>query len=84
MTEAGDIALISPCEDAFCITFTIGEHSGKQVGHLSVDGLAYSGNLIIPVNDQEVAVDAVFNENTLQIKGCVMMVVCKTQVWVKQ
>ncbi len=84
LTESGDTAVISPCDDAFCITFATGEYSGKELGHLSFDGVAYSGMLVVPFNDQELSVDAILEENILQIKACPLVVFCKTQTWTKQ
>lgn len=84
LTESGDTAIISPCDDAFCITFATGEYSGKELGHLSFDGVAYSGTLVVPFNDQELSVDATLDDGILQIKACPLVVFCKTQTWTKQ
>ena len=82
-TASGETAVIGPCGGAFCVTLKTGKHAGKQIGKLSGKGNSYSGEITDPANDKTYSGSGTVSGNSLNMKGCVLKVLCKSQNWSK-
>jgi uncharacterized protein (DUF2147 family) len=80
-TKSGENASIAACGGAFCITVTTGKYAGKRIGKLSGSGSDYSGEITDPTDDKTYSGSASVNGASMQLKGCVMSVFCKSQTW---
>jgi uncharacterized protein (DUF2147 family) len=80
-TQSGETAQISPCGSAFCVTLKTGKHAGKQIGRMSGSGTSYSGEITDPANDKTYSGSGAVSGNSLQMKGCVLKILCKSQTW---
>lgn len=82
-TASGETAQIVKCADSFCIIVKTGKFAGKQIGKLSGSQTDYSGEVTDPANDKTYSGSASVSGGSLQLKGCVMKVLCKSQTWTK-
>jgi uncharacterized protein (DUF2147 family) len=82
-TMAGDTAVISPCGDSFCIVLRTGKFAGKKIGRLSRTGSSYTGEITDPKDDKIYNGSGDVSGKSLQMKGCVMKVLCKSQTWTR-
>lgn len=82
-TQSGETAQISPCGSAFCVTLKTGKYAGKQIGHMSGSGTSYSGEITDPANDKIYTGTGAVSGNSLEMKGCVLKILCKSQTWTK-
>lgn len=80
-TQSGETANIAKCGSDFCIKLVTGTHSGKQIGKLAGKGDSYVGEITDPANDKTYSGSGSINGNTLSMKGCVMKILCRTQLW---
>ncbi len=83
-TLSGETAAITACGSSFCITLKTGAHAGKQIGKLAPDGSGYKGTIVDPADDKEYSGSADVNGAVLTLKGCALIVFCKTQEWHRQ
>ena len=83
-TLSGETAAIAACGSSFCITLKTGAYAGKQIGKLAPDGNGYKGTIVDPVDDKEYSGNAEVNGAVLTLKGCALIVFCKTQEWHRQ
>ena len=79
----GGIVDISPCGGGFCATVISGEHKGKDAGTMSGSGAAYEGTVTDPRDDNTYSGSAKVEGDTMNLTGCALKVLCKTQVWVR-
>ncbi len=83
-TQSGDNATISSCGGSFCIKLTSGEYAGKQIGKITANGAnKYKGKVTDPADDKTYSGSATLNGKSLDMTGCVLAVICKTQKWSK-
>nr|WP_316653356.1 DUF2147 domain-containing protein [uncultured Gellertiella sp.] len=82
-TASGDTAAIASCGGAYCVTLITGKFAGKTIGKVSGSGDSYSGEITDPKNDKTYAGSASLSGNELKMKGCVLMVLCKSQTWTR-
>ncbi|BCH60186.1 DUF2147 domain-containing protein [Agrobacterium vitis] len=82
-TASGETAEIASCGTAFCITLKTGKHAGKQIGKLSGAGASYTGEVTDPDNDKTYSGSANVQGKSLNLKGCVLAVLCKSQTWTR-
>jgi uncharacterized protein (DUF2147 family) len=82
-TASGATAEIAPCGGSFCVTLKSGKHSGKQIGKLAGSGDSYKGEITDPETDKTYSGSGSVSGNSLQMKGCVMAVLCRSQTWTR-
>lgn len=82
-TASGATAEIAPCGGSFCVTLKSGKHSGKQIGKLAGSGGSYKGEITDPETDKTYSGSGSVSGNSLQMKGCVMAVLCRSQTWTR-
>lgn len=82
-TASGATAEIAPCGGSFCVTLKSGKHSGKQIGKMAGNGGNYKGTITDPEADKTYSGSGSVSGNSLQMKGCVMSVFCKSQTWTR-
>lgn len=82
-TASGETAAIVECGSAYCVTLKTGKHAGKQIGKLSGSNGRYSGEITDPAADKTYSGSGSVNGNSLQMKGCVLKVLCKLQTWTR-
>jgi len=82
-TASGETAEIASCGGAFCVTLKTGKFAGKRIGKLAGAGTEYSGEITDPAADKTYSGYGTVSGNSLQMKGCVMSVFCKSQTWKK-
>ncbi|MDQ0454219.1 DUF2147 domain-containing protein [Rhizobium paknamense] len=82
-TASGETAAIGICGKDFCITLKTGKHAGKMIGKLAGTGASYKGEITDPTNDKTYTGSAEVSGTSLQLKGCVLAVLCKSQTWTK-
>jgi uncharacterized protein (DUF2147 family) len=82
-TQSGETAAIGKCGSAYCIVLKTGKYAGKQIGKLAGGGGTYEGNIIDPADDKTYSGSAKVAGAGMKLKGCVAMVLCKTQNWSK-
>lgn len=80
-TASGETAQIAACGGSFCVTLKSGKYAGKQIGKLAGSGNSYSGEITDPKDDKTYSGSGTVNGNSLKMKGCVLMVLCKSQTW---
>ena len=80
-TASGATAQIAPCGGAYCVTLKSGKHAGKQIGKMSGKGSDYKGTITDPEADKTYSGTGSVSGNSLQMKGCVLAVLCKSQTW---
>ncbi|MCJ8519060.1 uncharacterized protein (DUF2147 family) [Pseudorhizobium tarimense] len=82
-TASGETAIIGSCGGAYCVTLKTGKHAGKQIGKLSGTNGTYTGQITDPANNKTYSGSGTVNGNSLQMKGCVLKVLCKSQTWTR-
>jgi len=82
-TELGDTASIASCGGGYCITLKSGKHAGKQIGTFSGKDGTYSGKLTDPEANKTYDGSLTVSGTALNMKGCVLKVVCESQTWPK-
>ncbi|OHV76145.1 DUF2147 domain-containing protein [Ensifer sp. LCM 4579] len=82
-TASGATAEIAPCGGSFCVTLKTGKHAGKRIGNLAGAAGSYSGEITDPENDKTYSGSGSVDGNSLQMKGCVLKVLCKSQTWTR-
>jgi len=82
-TASGETAEIATCGTAYCITLKTGKHAGKQIGKLSGSGASYTGEVTDPDADKTYSGSANVQGKSLNLKGCVLAVLCKSQTWTR-
>ena len=82
-TASGETAVIGACGGAYCVTLKTGKHAGKQIGKLSGSNGSYTGQITDPANDKTYSGSGTVSGNSLQMKGCVLKVLCKSQTWTR-
>lgn len=80
-TATGATAQIAPCGSSFCVTLKSGKFAGKQIGKMSGKGASYKGEITDPETDKTYSGSGSVDGNSLQMKGCVLAVLCKSQTW---
>jgi uncharacterized protein (DUF2147 family) len=80
-TASGETAAIGPCGGAYCVTLKTGKYAGKRIGRLEGSGESYKGEITDPADDKTYAGSGKVSGNSLKMKGCVMMILCKSQTW---
>lgn len=85
-TASGETVEAARCGQQFCLTLQTGEYAGKQVGTLSGDSIHYKGTVTDPKDNKTYTGSATVNAgatgpDTLQLKGCVLKLLCKSQEW---
>ena len=82
-TASGETAAIGPCGGSYCVTLKTGKYAGKKIGRLEGSGNSYSGEITDPKDDKTYSGSGTVNGNSLKMKGCVLMVLCKSQAWTR-
>lgn len=82
-TASGETAAIASCGGAYCVTLKTGKHAGKKIGKMSGSGDSYSGEITDPKDDKTYSGSASISGNSLKMKGCVLMILCKSQTWTR-
>ncbi|MDE1994706.1 MAG: DUF2147 domain-containing protein [Rhizobiaceae bacterium] len=82
-TKAGDTAVIAPCSDSFCVTLKTGKYAGRQIGKMQGKGNAYTGEITDPEENKTYSGSGTVSGNTVKMQGCVLKVLCKSQVWTR-
>ncbi|MCF3642731.1 DUF2147 domain-containing protein [Rhizobium sp. TRM95111] len=82
-TASGETATIGKCGGSYCITLKTGEFAGKQIGKLDGGGADYTGSITDPAEDKTYSGSGSVSGNSLQMKGCVLKVFCKSQTWTR-
>lgn len=82
-TASGETAEIAPCGGAFCVTLKTGKYAGKRIGKLSGSGSDYTGEITDPKDDKTYSGSGSVSGNSLKMKGCVLMILCKSQTWTR-
>ena len=82
-TASGETAAIGPCGGSFCVTLKTGKYAGKQIGKLAGSGASYKGEITDPKDDKTYSGSGSVSGNSLKMKGCVLMVLCKSQTWTR-
>lgn len=83
-TQSGATAAIAGCGGSLCITLKSGEHAGKRIGKMKAAGNnRYNGEITDPADDKTYTGKATLSGNSLQMKGCVLAVLCKSQTWTR-
>lgn len=82
-TASKETAQIARCGGSFCVTLKTGKHAGKSIGKLTGSGNSYKGDITDPNNDKTYSGSGTVSGNSLKMKGCVLMVLCKSQTWVR-
>jgi len=80
-TENGDIAIISKCENLFCIDMVDGKFKGKRLAKFETVDEGYKGTVYNPAGSNEFPGTATVAGNLLEIKACPVAFFCKTQKW---
>jgi len=83
LTREGTTASIAPCGPAFCITLIDGKYAGKTIGTLTGSADSYSGEVVDPTDDKTYSGSATLRGDELELKGCVLLVLCKGQTWTR-
>ena len=79
----GGIVDIAPCGAGFCATVISGQHKGKDAGTMNGSGADYEGTVTDPRDDNTYSGKAKVEGDTMNLTGCALKVLCKTQVWVR-
>lgn len=79
----GAIVEVEPCGDAYCATVITGRHKGKDAGSMRGEGGVYSGTVTDPRDDRSYSGRAKVEGDALEMTGCALKVLCKTQTWTR-
>lgn len=82
-TASGETASIASCGSSFCVTLKTGKYAGKSIGKLAGTGGSYSGEITDPKEDKTYSGSGKVSGNSLKMKGCVLMILCKSQTWTR-
>ncbi|NJR13804.1 MAG: DUF2147 domain-containing protein [Phyllobacteriaceae bacterium] len=82
-TQGGETAAITNCGGSYCVTLKTGKHSGKQIGKMAGSNGKYKGSITDPANDKTYSGSATIAGSSMKMKGCVAMVLCRSQTWTK-
>ncbi len=80
-TELGDTAEIASCGSGYCIILKSGRHAGKQIGTFAGRNGSYEGKITDPDANKTYDGSVTVSGNALELKGCVLKVVCESQTW---
>lgn len=82
-TQAGEMALISPCSKGFCIDVKTGTYKGRQIGHVQPKTPGkYEGKVTDPANDTTYSGKITISGTNMQMEGCFLFI-CDTQHWTR-
>lgn len=82
-TQSGETANIAACGSSYCVKLETGKFKGQQIGKMSGTGGKYQGEITDPAADKTYAGSGTVNGTKLSMKGCVLKILCKTQVWTR-
>ena len=82
-TASGETAMIASCGGSFCVTLKTGKHAGKKIGTLAGTAGSYSGEITDPEDDKTYSGSGTIKGDTLQMRGCVLKILCKSQTWTR-
>jgi uncharacterized protein (DUF2147 family) len=82
-TAKGETAAITHCGGAYCVTLKTGKYAGKTIGKMEGSGADYSGEITDPADDKTYSGYGTVSGNSLNMKGCVLKVFCKSQTWTR-
>jgi uncharacterized protein (DUF2147 family) len=82
-TASGETAMITSCGGSFCVTLKTGKHAGKKIGTLAGTAGSYSGEITDPEDDKTYSGSGTIKGDTLQMRGCVLKILCKSQTWTR-
>lgn len=81
----GVIVQFAPCGSGFCATALTGPNAGKSVGKLSPAGdNSFKGSLTDPSAGKTYKGTATLSGGSLNMQGCVVWPLCKSETWSKQ
>ncbi len=83
-SQAGETVKISDCGGAYCFLVKTGDHAGKAIGRLEGANGTYQGMITDPADDKEYSGFAKINNGRMELKGCALVIFCKTQIWQHQ
>lgn len=83
-SQAGETVKISDCGGAFCFVVKTGTYAGKPIGRLEGADGTYEGKITDPEDDKEYSGFAKVNNGRMELKGCALLIFCKTQIWQHQ
>ena len=79
----GGIVEVTSCSAGFCATVVSGQHSGKDAGVMNGSNGSYAGTVTDPRDNNTYNGSAKVDGDTMNLTGCALKVLCKTQVWVR-
>ncbi len=82
-TASGETAEIAACPQSYCVTLRTGRFAGRMIGHFRPANNRFEGQITDPSNNKTYDGHATVVGNRLNLSGCVMKVLCKTQVWTR-
>lgn len=79
-TSYGQIAAVSNG----AITLKTGKYAGRRIGYFNeASGNNYSGTITDPFTGASYSGKATVSGNKLRMTGCIMKVVCRVQIWIR-
>lgn len=82
-TRDGVTAEIAPCEQGSCITLKSGRFAGRKIGYLKPANNRLEGRITDPADNKTYDGHAMVAGDKLKLSGCVMKILCQTQVWTR-
>lgn len=81
-TMKGATAQIATCAAGFCITLKDSPFAGKQIGTFKATGEGrYTGQITDPEDDKTYSGHGALSGDSLDMSGCVLLVLCRTERW---
>lgn len=83
-TASGETATIGKCGGSYCVTLKTGKYAGRQIGKMAGSNGEYKGEVTVPSSGKTYSGSAKVNGNSLNMKGCVLGLFCKSQTWTRR
>ncbi|MCP4184837.1 MAG: DUF2147 domain-containing protein [Hyphomicrobiales bacterium] len=83
--KGGTLEQIAACGNAFCVTVRSGRFDGQAAGKFTKDGNQYIGEITDLAKKKTYSGSlAMRGANRLKMSGCVMKVLCSSEIWTRQ
>ncbi|TKW61087.1 MAG: DUF2147 domain-containing protein [Blastochloris viridis] len=87
-TAGGELVEAARCDKQYCLTLKTGQYAGQKIGELKGDSIHYKGTVTDPKDNKSYTGSANISTpfsgpQTLELKGCVLKFLCKSQSWEK-
>lgn len=79
----GGVVEVLACGGSYCATVVEGRHKGKDAGSMSGEGGRYTGTVTDPRDDRSYSGSAVIEGDRLELTGCALKIICRTQTWTR-